>query len=397
MISLIAANATLLGIAAVCSALGFSRATFYRWLKPVFGPHRSRTSPRALTAPERQRVLDVVHEDRFVDKAPGEIYATLLDEGTYACSERTMYRVLAANNEVRERRDQLRHPAYAAPELLATKPNELWSWDITKVLGPKKWTYFQLYVIIDVFSRMVVGWMVATRESAHLAEKLIRETCERQGIERGKLTVHADRGSSMTSKAVALLMSDLGVTKTHSRPHVSNDNPYSESHFKTMKYRPDYPERFGCIEDARAHFARFFEWYNEEHRHSGIGLLTPSDVHYGRAAARVQQRTQALAAAFAEHPERFVHGVPTPPELPSQVWINKPSAAPVIAPKPAPTATAQGRHLEIATNVTETAPDPNPQGDGIPLHPQPVSPRGDSRRIVARQNLITKAAATVTH
>jgi putative transposase len=302
MMALVLRHASLLGIVAVCAAIGMSRATFYRWLRPVYGPPRPRRSQRALSPSERQRVLDVLHEPRFVDKAPGEIYATLLDEGTYLCSERTMYRVLAANNEVRERRDQLRHPAYAAPELLTTRPNELWSWDITKLLGPAKWTYFQLYVILDVFSRMVVGWIVAHRESAHLAEKLIRETCERQGVAPGTLTVHADRGTSMTSKTVALLLSDLGVTKTHSRPHVSNDNPYSESHFKTMKYRPDFPERFGCIQDAREHFARFFAWYNDEHRHGGIGLLTPSDVHYGRAPARIEARANTLAAAFATHP-----------------------------------------------------------------------------------------------
>jgi putative transposase len=255
------------------------------------------------------------------------VYATLLDEGRYLCSERTMYRVLAENAEVRERRDQLRHPKYKAPELLATAPNQLWSWDITKLLGPQKWTYFHLYVVLDVFSRYVVGWMLAHRESATLAERLIRETCERQGIQRGQLTVHADRGTSMKSKPVALMLADLGVTKSHSRPHVSNDNPFSESQFKTMKYRPDFPDRFGCIEHGRAHCTDFFRWYNTEHRHGGLGLLTPHDVHHGLAAARLQARDTVLAAAFAARPERFPAGAPSAGAVPTEVWINKPQQA----------------------------------------------------------------------
>jgi putative transposase len=248
----------------------------------------------------------------------------LLDEKRYLCSERTMYRILAANQEVRERRDQLRHPPYVAPQLLATRPNQLWSWDITKLLGPAKWTYFYLYVILDVFSRYVVGWMVAHRESAILAHKLIGETCARQGIVPGELTLHADRGSSMTSKPVAFLLADLGVTKTHSRPHVSDDNPFSEAQFKTLKYRPDFPDRFGCILDARGFCRAFFPWYNTEHHHSGIGLLTPEDVHLGRAAKRVTARADVLAAAYAAHPERFVHGAPQPAAAPTAVWINPP-------------------------------------------------------------------------
>jgi putative transposase len=235
-----------------------------------------------------------------------------------------MYRVLAENAEVRERRDQLRHPVYKAPELLATAPNQLWSWDITKLLGPAKWTYFYLYVILDVYSRYVVGWMLAHRESSALAERLIRETCDRQGIAPGQLTVHADRGTSMKSKPVALLLSDLGVTKSHSRPHVSNDNPYSESQFKTMKYRPDFPERFGSIEHGRSHCRDFFPWYNTVHRHGGLGLLTPHDVHYGLAAARLEARGVVLAAAFAARPERFPAGQPSAGMVPSEVWINKP-------------------------------------------------------------------------
>jgi putative transposase len=282
-------------------------------------------NPRALQPEERRAVLDTLHEARFADLAPSEVYATLLDEGRYLCSERTMYRILAENHEVRERRAQLRHPHYAAPELLATRPNQLWSWDITKLLGPTKWSYFHLYVILDVFSRYVVGWMVADRESATLAERLIAETCVRQKIERDQLTLHADRGSSMKSKPVALLLADLGVTKTHSRPHVSNDNPFSESHFKTLKYRPDFPERFGSPQDARRHCANFFPWYNCEHHHAGLGLLTPHDVHYGLAASRHAERSLVLAAAHAQHPERFPRGTPRPPPLPTEVWINKPT------------------------------------------------------------------------
>jgi len=277
-------------------------------------------------------VLAVLHEPRFVDLAPGQVYAQLLDEGRYLCSPRTMYRVLSACQEVRERRDQLRHPAYTAPQLLATRPNEVWSWDITKLLGPAKWTYFHLYVILDVFSRYVVGWMVAHRESAQLAQKLIAATCARQGIAPGDLTLHADRGSSMTSKPVALLLADLGVTKTHSRPHVSNDNPFSEAQFKTLKYRPDFPERFAAIEAARAHGQVFFPWYNTVHRHSGIGLLTPHDVHYGLAEQRVAARAAILTAAHAAHPERFVAGHPRPPARPTAVWINPPPTTADLVP-----------------------------------------------------------------
>jgi putative transposase len=273
---------------------------------------------------ERTAVLDLLHEPRFVDLAPAQVYAGLLDEKRYVCSERTMYRILEANHEVRERRDQLRHPTYAAPQLLATAPNQLWSWDITKLLGPTKWTYFYLYVIMDVFSRYVVGWMVAHRETAVLAEKLIRDTCERQGILPGQLTIHADRGSSMTSKPVAFLLADLGVTKSHSRPYVSDDNPFSESQFKTLKYRPEFPDRFGSMVDSRSFCQTFFPWYNTEHHHSGIGLLTPYDVHHGLAEQRVADRALVLAAAYAAHPERFVGGLPQPPARPTEVWINPP-------------------------------------------------------------------------
>jgi putative transposase len=278
-------------------------------------------------------VLEVLHEPRFVDLAPAEVYATLLDEGAYLCSERTMYRLLAGHVEVRERRDQLRHPVYAAPELLARRPNELWSWDITKLLGPTKWTYFYLYVMLDVFSRYVVGWMVAHRESATLAERFIHETCARQRIGQNQLTIHADRGPAMTSMPVAFLLADLGVTKTHSRPHVSNDNPFSEAQFKTLKYRPTFPDRFGAIQDARAHCHVFFPWYNTEHHHSSLGLLTPSDVHHGLADQRAAARAAVLVTAYGAHPERFPGGLPQPPACPTEVWINSPTAgSPEIAP-----------------------------------------------------------------
>ncbi len=322
---MVTAVADRLGVAPTCEAVALSRATYYRRRAPRHGPARRRPSPpRRLPDDERKQMLDVLHEPRFVDLAPAEVYATLLGEGRFLGSIRTMYRVLAENAEVRERRDQLRHPQYAAPELLATKPNELWSWDITKLLGPQKWSYFYLYVILDIFSRYVVGWMVAHRESASLAKKLIEETCARQAIEPDQLTIHADRGSSMTSKPVAFLLADLGVTKTHSRPRVSNDNPYSEAGFKTLKYRPDFPGRFGAIEDARNHCADFFPWYNCEHHHSGIGLLTPHDMHHGLAVVRTNERAAVLTAAYAAHPERFPHGMPRPPTVPTEAWINKP-------------------------------------------------------------------------
>ncbi len=312
------------GIRPLCIALGIARASYYRVQSPITSPNTERSHPRALSVEERQAVLSVVNSERFCDQAPAEVYATLLDEEQYLCSERTMYRILAENQEVRERRDQLSHPRYAAPELLASRPNEVWSWDITKLLGPAKWTYFYLYVILDIFSRYVVGWMVTYRESAQLAKRLIEQTLERQGIEPGKLTLHADRGSSMTSKPVAFLLAELGVTKTHSRPHVSNDNPYSESQFKTMKYRPEFPERFGSYQDARGFCGEFFPWYNQEHHHNGLGLLTPFEVHFGKAEQQREKRALVLRRAFEKNPERFVRGLPTPPALPEQVWINKP-------------------------------------------------------------------------
>jgi putative transposase len=315
------------GTSAACIALAVSRATHYRRDRgPRLGPPALRPRPaRALSENERTTVLDLLHAERFVDASPAATYATLLDEGTYLASERTMYRILAGADEVRERRAQRRHPVYARPELLATGPNELWSWDITKLKGPAKWTTYQLYVILDVFSRYVPGWMVAHRESAILAQRLIEETTAKQAIVPGSLTVHADRGTSMRSKPVALLLADLGITRSHSRPHVSDDNPYSEAQFKTLKYRPGFPERFGSIEDARAFCQGFFAWYNTEHRHSAIALFTPADVHHGRTDQLLETRAGVLASAYAVHPERFVRGQPTPRPVPAEVWINRPA------------------------------------------------------------------------
>jgi len=316
------------GHAAACRAFEVARSSFYRRRRPrqvrsVVLCH-PRPVHRRLSSEERAVVLDTLNSERFVDSSPAQLYATLLDEGVYLCSISTMYRILRGARLVRERRDQLRHPNYTKPELLATAPNQVWSWDITKLRGAAKWMFFQLYVILDIFSRYVVGWLVADRESEVLAVELIEQTCAKQGIRPGDLTLHADRGSSMTSQSVAFLLADLGVEKTHSRPHVSNDNPYSESQFKTMKYRPQFPARFAALEQARAFCRIFFSWYNTEHRHSGIGLLTPEAVHYGRGPAMTAQRAAVLTSAFHTRPERFVRGIPRPPARPTAAWINPP-------------------------------------------------------------------------
>jgi len=315
-----------LGIARapVCRALHLSRATLHRRVQPKSQRvAKRRPSPRALAVEERATVLATLNGDRFVDKAPAQAWAQLLDEGTYHCSIRTMYRILADAGEVRERRDQLRHPSYQKPELLATGPNQVWSWDITKLLGPVKWTYFYLYVLLDIFSRYVVGWMVAGMESATLAHRLIEESYRRQKVVPGQLIVHADRGPSMTSQHVALLLADLGLTKSHSRPHVSNDNPFSEAQFKTLKYCPQFPDRFGSVEDSRSFCRVFFPYYNGEHRHSALGLMTPQSVHYGFAPQLREARRDVLLAAYAKHPERFSRP-PEPPTLPAAAWINPP-------------------------------------------------------------------------
>jgi putative transposase len=319
-----------IGIQAACEVLGVPRSRWYRERMQAGQqrPPKVTVSPRALLEEEREKVLQTLNSRRFADQAPREVYACLLDERQYLCSYRTMYRILQAHDQVRERRDQLRYPVYQKPELLAQAPNQVWSWDITKLLGPVKWSYFYLYVILDIFSRYVVGWMIALQEAAHLAEELVAESCARQGIQPGQLTLHADRGMPMTSKPLAFLLADLGVTKSHSRPSVSNDNPFSEAQFKTMKYRPDYPARFGSLLDARAWARDFFQWYNFHHHHTGIGLLTPADVQYGRAPEVLLARQTVLERIYLEHPERFVRGLPHPPEVPKEVWINPPKLDP---------------------------------------------------------------------
>jgi putative transposase len=317
----------IIGTRPACRAVGAAPATIYRRRRPPEPrPARPRPTPeRALTGPERDAVREVLHSERFVDVAPEEAWATLLDEGTYLCSPRTMYRILAAHHGgVRDRRNQLTHPAYAKPELLAERPNELWSWDVSKLKGPAKWTYYYLFVMLDVFSRYIVGWTVQYRENGQLAKALIEQATEQQKITPGLLTLHADRGAPQRAKPVQFLLADLGVTKTHSRPYTSSDNPYSESNFKTLKYRPEFPARFDSIEHARAHCRTFVGWYNHQHRHSGIGLMTPAAMHHGQAEQLHAARATVLNAAYALHPERFVRKPPAPPELPTAAWINKP-------------------------------------------------------------------------
>jgi putative transposase len=314
---------------AACAALGVSRASVQRRRARLAAPPpipRPRPTPaRALTAPQQQEVLGLLHAPRFADQAPAEIYATLLDEGVYHCSIRTMYRILDQNDEVLERRAQLRHPVYQKPELLAERPNEVWSWDITKLMGPTKWCYFYLYVILDIFSRRVIGWCVADAESAALFKPLFDDAIAKHNVPPGQLTLHADRGGPMKAKATALLLADLGVTRSHNRPHTSNDNPFSESHFKTLKYQPQFPQRFGCIEDARSFCRRFFDWYNQDHHHTGIGLMTPDQVHYGQVDAVHAARQETLEHAFRANPERFVNKMPAPPAKPTAAWINPPT------------------------------------------------------------------------
>jgi transposase InsO family protein len=320
--------------AAACIALGVSRASVQRrrarLAAPPALPRPRPRAARALTAPERQVVLDLLHAPRFADQAPAEVYASLLDEGAYHCSIRTMYRILVQHDEVRERRNQLRHPVYQKPELLAERPNQVWSWDITKLMGPTKWSYFYLYVILDIFSRRVVAWCVAGAETAALFKPLFDDAVAKHQVPPGQLTLHADRGGPMKAKATALLLADLGVTRSHNRPHTSNDNPFSESHFKTLKYQPQFPQRFGCIEDARSFCRRFFDWYNQDHHHSGIGLMTPDQVHYGQADAVYAERQQTLDQAFRNNRNRFVNKPPTPPTKPTAAWINPPTATPNI-------------------------------------------------------------------
>jgi len=323
-------------MAEACRLLSIPRSTFYRirqmgqeqpGSERPESSRQPRQSVRALSSAEREEVRDVLNSERFQDQSPRQVYATLLDEDEYLCHWRTMYRVLAEDDEVRERRNQLRHPAYARPELLATAPNQLWSWDITRMRGPVTWSYYYLYVMLDVFSRYVVAWLLAEQESATLAQELVAAAYTKQNIQPGQLTIHADRGAPMMAKSMTMLMSDLGINESHSRPHVSDDNPYSEAHFHTVKYRPDYPDRFGCLGDARSWCEGFFPWYNNEHHHSALHLLTPTDVHYDRAEEKLAQRQAVLQRAYTAHPERFVNGPPTLSQLPAAVWINRPVTA----------------------------------------------------------------------
>jgi len=340
-----------LGLATACDILQVPRSSVYRARQPKPALRLQPEPVRALSETEREEVHQTLNSERFADQAPREVYATLLDEGTYLCSPRTMYRVLDEHAEVRERRDQLRHPAYTKPELLATRPNQVWSWDITQLLGPVKWTYYYLYVLLDIFSRYVVGWLIADRESGTLAELLIAEACAKQQIARDQLTIHADNGGPMIAKPVTLLMTDLGVSPSHSRPHVSNDNPFSEAQFKTMKYQPDYPDRFGSLVDARTWAQTFFPWYNDEHHHGGIGYMTPTALHYGEASRLFAERQQTLNLAYAAHPERFVKGPPSPSALPTAVWINPPKLAAesaVVAAAVEPVGNSE-RSVELST------------------------------------------------
>lgn len=319
------AEANNLSVSELCNAVAIPRSSYYRRMEDKTNSQQKekKESSRKLSDLEEEKVLAQLNSERFCDMAPAEIHATLLDESVYLCSERTMYRILERNKQNLQRRQKNAYH-YERPELLATRPNELWSWDITKLKGPRKWTYYYLYKIMDVYSRYVVGWMVAYRESSELARLLIEQTCIKHGIKRDQLTIHADRGSSMRSSAVAQLLADLGVTKTHSRPHVSNDNPYSESVFKTLKYRPDFPELFGCLEHAREFCKDFFSWYNISHRHSGIAMLTPENVHYNNIDEVVSKRQKVMDDVYKYFPQRFVKGISIIKKPDTQVWINKP-------------------------------------------------------------------------
>jgi putative transposase len=314
----------LVGVVAACLTLGVSRASYYRAQKPKREPKPRPRPARALTDEERAHVLATLDDKAFMDKAPAQVYAKLLEDGEYLCSERTMYRVLAEHDQVRERRAQRRHPEYVKPQLVATAPNQVWSWDTTKLPGSTRGTYFTLYVILDIFSRYIVGWQVTKSESAAVAQALIDACCKQQRVTRGQLTIHADRGSPMVAKSTAQLYLDLGVAKSHSRPHTSNDNPYSESNFRTLKYRPDMPEQLGSVEHARQVTRALVDWYNEDHYHVNLALLHPVDVHHGRAAEIVAARQRVLDAALARHPERFVRGRPVQKTPPTAAWINPP-------------------------------------------------------------------------
>ena len=331
--------AHLTSTARACAGLGLSRATVYRQRQPKAAVIATRTPPLKLAAAEQAAVLAELMSPRFVDRAPHQVYATLLDEDRYLCSIRTMYRLLAAQRAVRERRAQRTHPVYARPELMAEAPNQLWSWDITKLKTPVKWTYLYLYIVLDVFSRYIVGWMLSTRETGALARTLVESCVERENIVRNQLTLHQDRGAPMRSKTLAELMVDLGVDASFSRPHTSDDNPFSESLFKTAKFAPDFPACFSGIEHGREYITAFVERYNHEHRHTGIGLMTPVAVHRGEASKITVARTATLSAAFERNPLRFKGRVPRPPLVPDKVYINPPRTKEAASPPSTATAT----------------------------------------------------------
>ncbi len=349
--------AATVGVAAACRTLGLPRSSYYhahRSSKPADPVRRPSRPSQALSPTEEQAIRELLTSERFVDQAPRTVYATLLDEGQYVCSWRTMYRLLRRDLASRERRAQRRRPLYAAPELLATAPRQVWSWDITKLRGPTPGVWYNLYVVLDIFSRKIVGWLLDRREEAALAEALIAESCHREGIQPNQVTLHADRGAPMTSKTLAELLLDLGVAQSHSRPSISDDNPYSEAQFKTMKYGPSYPERFTNLEAARAWVRWFVDWYNQEHKHSGIALLSPDVVHSGQAPAVIAARQATLDAAYERHPERFAHGRPQAPQLASEVGINLPRTS---ATEPT-TATAEALPMEGAGSRVPAAQRP---------------------------------------
>jgi putative transposase len=381
----------LVGIVAACAALGVSRASYYRTkMAPTPRAPRPRP-PRALDDAERAEVLAVLDSDPFADKAPAQVYAALLDDGRYLCSVRSMYRVLAADDQVRERRDQRRHPTYIKPQLEARAPNQVWSWDITKVAGPERGLYYCLYVVLDIFSRYVVAWAVAPTEAAAIGQQLIDDACTQQGVVPGQLTVHADRGAPMTAKSTAQLFVDLGITQSHSRPSVSDDNPFSEAAFKTFLYRPDVPARFGSIEDARAFFAALMHWYNEEHYHSGIALLTAGDVHRGTAPEIVAKRQTVLDGAHRARPERFVHGKPVHPTPPTVVWINPPANAVSTTTTPQPTQGGPQREATAASasDTVAALPRARTASRGLPDSSGPPRPvRAKPRQPAARQEAV---------
>lgn len=327
MTAIVEALANEVGVKRACAVLEVPRSRIYRSRQAQVEAKARPTPARALSQTERRQVRDALNSDRFADLAPRQVYARLLDEGTYLCHWRTMYRILSGHNEVRERRNQRQHPPHQKPELLATAPNQVWSWDITKLRGPHKGTYFALYVVLDIFSRYVVGWMIAEQQLASLAKTLIEESCQKEGIAKDQLTIHSDNGKPMRSKSLALLYADLGVNASFTRPYTSDDNPFSEAQFKTLKYQPDYPDRFGSVQAARAWAQHFFPWYNFVHYHTGLNLLTPASVHRGQAIKVQQQRQTVLTAACAAHPERFVKGVPLVAGPPQAVWINPPKEA----------------------------------------------------------------------